>query len=482
MSEFITEGAKFTIDKKSWAIDNNLTNKDAVEMFLTIKGQELSTGFDSNEHATVLGKKSDAGRYYIAYDFKLLNDKEALALSVRSGGASPSDFCLRHCYLDNDYNVLYEESIDTPSDFEAFADYGKLVIDYNDIVNDYPVFYIFASLPVSPNSIKMWRCERNTSNQWVFTSTLWDSGFVNQAQYNNITIDTSLRPNGKPFFWVCNRGAQFDSEQGRIVGLYYNGASWVGTSMSFLPTVSGIGTSNEGCGNTPIDTMVHNGKLYVMFLDTATSPTTAPNYLLTGKISIWEQTSGSLTNPVDRLDFTNYTLDHLCYINTNSSKNADGLGDVADLYYAGGMQKSGVDANGNPLIVVCHDSNGDGVTGARHFSRVRSLVATPSSETDWTIETPMSSTNGAYWTSADTYFDNGSADNTTSTNKMPRKETNQITFIDENTFISGCSSAPYFVKVTINSWDGSILNTWRTIAPNDITFDGSTGNKLALLW
>lgn len=479
---YIIEGNQFEIAKRQWAIDNGLTNEKAVEMFLSMKGNELSTGFESNEHAVVLPKKSNGGLYYITYDFKLINEYEALALSVRSGGASPSDFCIRHCFLDKDYNVLYEKELNTPADLEAFANYGKLVIDYNDIVNDYPVFYFFSALPTSPNSIKMWRCERNTSNQWVFTSALWDSGFVNQSQYTNVTIDTSLRPNGKPFFWVCNRGAQFSSEQGRVVGLYDNGTSWVGTSMSFAPHISGVGTVNNGCGNTPIDTVVYNGDLYVMFHDTGVSPTVPPNYLTSGKISLWKQTSGSATNPSDRVNFLNYTFQYSLYININGSKNVNGVAPNNDLFFAGGMQMAGLDVNGNPIIVATHDPNGDGTTGARHYSRIRANIANPTDGAHWTIETPMAASNGSYWTSSDPYTSSGSSDGTTETNKMPRKETDQITFINPNLFISGSTSGGYYTIHTINSWDGTSLNTWRTIAPNDTTFTGTLGNRLALLW
>lgn len=403
-----------------------------------------------------LGRRKPYARYGIARDIKYLTENEIVYFNCPDNGVATTN-SLRIAQIDNDGYITSEIAVS----LSALYTYQNLKLVVSDVVtngkvNFYAITYTGAATEV----------HEFTYNGTIYTQTRIYTANLGGGTYTTIRIDPVIgQVNSKPYFWIGNSQANIGGQRG-FKHLYYNGASWV--TLDFQTYQSGS-PSNDQC-RYPIDLIFDGTNVYIMNLDIP--PNT--NQWEQGKIAVYSQTSGSTTSPTDRANFSNWTFAYNVYRNSGDTENQDGLGDNADLMGAVGFEVVGVDSNTLPIFLVVHDVTlGD--IGARHFSRVFCNVASPNSSDDWTIQTPMASTNLIYGTP---HSFQGTANETFASQKLQRKNQCHLLIISPTEFVCGHQSAYYWSKFTISDWDGVGVNRWAIFTPNDPTFDFTSGNTL----
>jgi hypothetical protein len=405
-----------------------------------------------------LGRDITYPRYSIARDIKFLleDQSEMILLNMPDNGTALTN-SLRHTVLDANGFVSTETAI--PLDVEDYFA-PRLAVDYAHETNGKPNFYMVTYTGTATELYEFLFDGTVYQQSKVFSEIIGGSGPT------CIRIDPECAPNNKPLIWFGNLTSNYNSETG-FIGTYHDGAVWQNSNIITYDS----GTPLAKHLQYPLDVLFHEGKVYLMNVDDNSNPT---DDWERGKISVWEQTVGDPTDPVDRMDFlTNYTLLHNLYLHTTASVGTDGIGTVGDMAYAVGMEILETDANNNPVILCPFDASA--IAGARHFARIYSNDATPTGPADWTIQTPMAFTNFKF---GNPQALRGKAGATSQTSNLQVKNQCHIAVIDGNTWITGHKTVPYWVKHIISDWSGVDLNDWYVYTPNDPEFLFTTGNTL----
>lgn len=398
-----------------------------------------------------IGRYATYPRYGIARDVKYLSEGELLMFNCASNGVAASN-SLRIATLGNDGEIIAEEAIALNNAY-TYQNWRMQVstVQTNGKYNFYAVTYTGTA-----TELHEFIYNGSTYIQTrIYTANIGGSGPT------AIRIDDQLEPNGRPYIWFGNRDAAIDGQKG-FKHAYYDGAAW-----QFLNWKCYTGTPGNNHMNHPQDLIFDNANVYVMNFD---NPPQAAQYNQ-GRIGVYYQSSGSTTTPADRANFANYTFVYNIYRNADDDENVDGLGNVGDLAFDIGFERLEVDANSNPVFLIVHDSS----TGARHFSRIYANTVTPTSDADWTIQTPMAASNGSYGAPEALI---GTASASAESSPMQRKNQCHICIIDANSWITGHQAAPYWVKHTIADWTGASPNSWAVYTPADPQFDFTSGNIL----
>lgn len=422
---------------------------------ITVEGVIDYTKLSGDYNLSVrLSRTPTYPRYSTARDIKMLSEDEMLLFSCPDNGVPVSN-SFRIAQLDTNGNILSEARIALSGSY-TYQNW-KMVVSQtvvNGKPNIYAVTYTGAATEV---------------HEFIFDGTTYNQTRIYTANlgggtYTTIRIDPVIgEVNSKPYIWLGNSQANIGGQRG-FKHLYYNGASWTTLDWKCYNSAS---PANAQC-QYPVDVIFDNTDVYVMNLDAPPQS----NDWQRGKIAKYYQSSGSVLTPADRADFANYSLVNNIIINSGDTENQDGAGNNADLFSAVGFEIIEVDANSNPVFLLVHDADiGD---GARHFSRLRSTIASPNGPEDWVIETPMAATNGLYGA---TEKISGKASSSYQSSPLQRKNQCHICVLDVNEFITG-QLKPYWTKHIINSWDGSSNNDWAVFTPIDPSFDFTSGNIL----
>ena len=402
--------------------------------------------------STRLGVLPQYARYGASKDFKFLNVGKTEAIYFNGGGfgAGSLSNSLRLANLDSNQNVINEVSIALNQSYNY--NIIRLAVDFNEVSNGKPVFYM-AQYSGGDTQV-----HRFVYNGTTFTQSIIYNVVGSVSNMNVIRIDNQLSPNGRAYLWVGS-----NTSPTKYTHIYWNGTNWLSSEIDVY---------NAGNGNTlkfPKDVLFHDDNVYLMNNDDNTP--SIPNQEK-GKISVYKQTSGSLTTPADRTNFANYTWQYDMYRNPSGSVNVDGLGNVSDMAYGNGFELLDIDSNGNPIILVQHWAS---VSGARHFSRIFANTATPTSSADFTIQTPMRALNGQF---ANFTALSGKANNTSFTTKILDTFITNVAVIDANNWIFGGIGQGLWAHFTINDWTGVNMNDWYVCAPLDDSFTFTFGNIL----
>ncbi|HEY1044946.1 MAG TPA: hypothetical protein VGF79_00810 [Bacteroidia bacterium] len=396
--------------------------------------------------------------YQIARDIKSLSEDELLLFNCADNGIAVSN-SLRIAQLNADKVIISETAIALSASYT----YQNLKLAVSTInTNGKPNFYAVTYTGTATEV-----------HEFIFNGTIYTQTRIYTANIGGsgptfIRIDPALEPNSKPYIWFGNRDANLGGGDRGCKILYHNGTSW--QNLSWVCYDSGSPT-NDMCAH-PQDIIHDNSNVYVMNYD---NPPQSFQYTY-GKIAQYYQSSGSTTDPVDRADFSNYSLVYNIQINTSNGENVDGLaGTVGDLAFNIGFEVLEIDANSNPVFLIVHSAdNGSGGFG-RHFSRLRANIASPSDPDHWTIETPMSATNANEGTPQAL---RGQASSTIETSPLQNKNQSHIWVIDPNTFVTGHQARFYWVKHVINDWTGVLPNDWAIYSPNNPNYNFTSGNQL----
>ena len=391
--------------------------------------------------------------YNIARDIKLYSEGSYIYINVPDNGVAQSN-SLRIGAIDNDKNIVSETAI--PLSASYTYQNAKIAVAYNIIVNGQANFYIVTNTGTTTDLHEF------IYNGSAYVQTRIFSSNIGVGSQPCIRIDNALEPNSKPYIWFGSRDANIGGQKG-FKHAYHNGTSWQFTDFKTYDSAS---PTNAMCAH-PTDVNFDSNKIYIMNYD---NPPQSTQYN-DGKIAVYTQTSGSTTTPADRTNFANYTLSYNIYRNTLDTENEDGAGNVGDLAYGVGFEQLGIDSNSNPIFLIVHDAS----LGGRHFSRVYTNTATPTSEADWIIQTPMASTNGL---SDGTQAVQGSASALVQSSNLSKKHMCQCLVIDANDFVVGHHSRFYWVRHKITDWTGATPNKWWIYTPNDPQYDFTSGNTL----
>ena len=392
--------------------------------------------------------------YNIARDIKLYSEGEYIYINMPDNGVALSN-SLRIGAIDNDKNIVSETAI--PLSASYTYQNAKIAVAYNIVNNGKCNFYIVTNTGTTTDLHEF------IYNGSVYVQTRIFSSNIGVGSQPCIRIDDALEPNSRPYIWFGSRLSTIGGSGRGFKHAYHNGTSWQFTDFQCYDSGS---PTNDMCA-LPTDVNIINGKVYVLNYDNP--PQT--NQWDDGKIAVYTQTSGSTTTPADRTNFANYTLSYNIYRNTTDTENEDGIGSVGDLAFAVGFEQLGLDGNSNPIFLCVHDAS----LGGRHFSRVYANVASPTSENDWTIQTPMSYTNTLY---DGTQYVRGTASSTNQSSNLQRKHMCQVLVIDSNDFVTGHHSRYYWVRHKINDWTGLTPNEWWIYTPNNPQYDFTSGNTL----
>lgn len=396
-----------------------------------------------------LGRTKTYGRYTGALEFKFLNTAKTEAIIFNGAKASGVQGTLanamRLATLDSNHNVVSEVNISLNQSY--YYQLPKIIVDHNEVINGKSVFYMVCN---SGGESYVFRFTYNGTT-FIQTVILNNPYALNM---NNIKLDNKLNPNGRAYLWLGS------SNLTNFRHLYYDGAAWQTTEFNVF---------DSGNGNTcknPIDVLFSGDNVYILNQDDKTTATNQEK----GKISVWSQTSGSVTNVTDRGTFSNYTFQYDMYRNDAGSNKVDGLGNAGDMAFGIGMEILTKDVNNNPTILMQHDASSD---DSRHYSRIFPNTTSPSSSAHFTIQTPMAATNGEY--AAPTQIQ-GKANATTKTTDLFYNTLPHLEVVSSNQFIAPFGTGyHHFIKFTINDWGGTQLNEWYTNTPNDPTFNFSSG-------
>jgi len=402
-----------------------------------------------------LGRFRTYARYQIARDIKRLTATELLLFNCPDNGVAVTN-SLRIATIDTDGIIISEVAIA----LSALYTYQNWKMEVSTVLtNGMPNFYAvcYTGAATELHEFRFNGTIYTQSN--IFTSNIGGSAPC------AIRIDTELEPNSRPYIWFGNRDATIGTQRG-FKHAYFDGANWQFTNWNCYNSGA---PANNMCAH-PQDLIHDNSNVYVMNYDNP--PQTGQHN--EGKIAVYYQNSGDPTDPTDRTNFANYTLVNNIYRNSGDTENVDGIGTVGDLAFSNGFERLEVDSNSNPVFIVVHDVS-LGTNGARHFSKIYANIASPTSEADWTIQTPMAITNDSF---GNPEALNGYASATIQSSPLQRKNNCHLLIIDANTFITGHQSKPYWVKHIINDWTGTLVNDWFIFTPNDPSFDYTTGNIL----
>lgn len=400
-----------------------------------------------------MGRLKTYPYYNIARDIKLYSEGSYIYINMPDNGVALSN-SLRIGTIDNDKNIVSETAI--PLSASYTYQNAKIAVAYNIVTNGEANFYIVTNTGTTTDLHEF------IYNGSVYVQTRIFSSNIGVGSQPCIRIDDALEPNSRPYIWFGSRDANIGGEKG-FKHAYHDGAIWQFTDFKTFDSGS---PTNDMC-NHPTDVNIINGKVYVMNYD---NPPQTLQYN-DGKIAVYTQTSGSLTTPADRTNFANYTLSYNMYRNTTDTENEDGLGSVGDLAFAVGFELLEMDANSNPVFLCVHDAS----LGGRHFSRIYSNAVTPTSESDFTIQTPMSYTNTLY---DGTQYVRGTASASNQSSNLSRKHMCQVLVIANNDFVTGHHSRYYWVRHKINDWSGVNSNEWWIYTPNNPQYDFTNGNTL----
>ena len=400
-----------------------------------------------------LGSEPVYPLYDIARDIKQLSDTEYILFNCPDNGVALSN-SLRIATFNSDGVIISEEAIALNGAF-TYQNWRMQVSEIT--TNGRKNFYAVCFTGTSTDLYEF------VYNGTVYTQTQIYSQNIGGSGPTSIRIDDALSPNSKPYIWFNNYDANFGGGDRGFKCAYFDGAVWQFADWICFTNPP----SNDMCAY-PIDNIHDNYNVYVMNRDT---PPKTFQYEY-GKIARYVQTSGSVTDPVDRANFANYTLDHNIQINTTGGENVDGLaGTVGDLAWDIGFDVLEIDSNSNPVFLIVHNAN----SGGRHFSRLYANVAAPASPDDWTIQTPMAATND---NEGNPQALRGRASGTLETSPLQNKNQCHILVLSANSWITGHQARYYWVKHIINDWSGVEPNDWFVFSPSNPNYDFTNGNIL----
>ena len=358
------------------------------------------------------------------------------------------------------------------------------------MVNGYPTVYALSKGNGGTSYMVLTEITKNVGAGWSYAN-VWNRSINFNPDNININIDFALRPNGKPFFRLASR-ISFPAGSGLLgftTNVWHDGTNWTSFDMGFHPSYNGGvypvgGVHTPGSAYYPICVVTDDlapHRIYVLNYPSGSLSTAGGvNYYNRGKLSVYEQTLGSITDPADRNNLANYEFKYNAYINNQGAFNQDGPGDGSasggNWYWQNGFNIIGHDVNNNPIFMSC----GDLVFGCTPYKIMAANIAVPTSGAHWDITSPMGAYiggSGQYQNYGDAYVPNGDADASTVNGKLGRSHSWNLAQVSDDTFIRGSSSNDFWIKLVIESYGGGVASTWSTIGPKYAGYAGNTYNR-----
>jgi hypothetical protein len=132
---------------------------------------ESSTGLASNNNAIVLCKKLSPPRYRTAWEFIFINTGKTESLMLSSNGEAVSNAALptlRHAYHDSStHDVIQESVVEVPLYTGAEMNGSKLIADFDDMQNGYPVVYMYSKGSTNTTEVVLREIIKNAGAGWT---------------------------------------------------------------------------------------------------------------------------------------------------------------------------------------------------------------------------------------------------------------------------------------------------------------------------